>query len=277
MVCLHCGFVGCWNPLAFKTSGRHAQWHLACKSHWLAAHASRLELYCGYCGDFIDNFIEKKFERSTAKRQLISRAPFRVSHAHHYSAKTSRITSTVGTLRGWMDHCLNSTVPCLQPFEHKHTTTKNEFLEHGLRGLVNMGNTCYMSSILQVLLHNPALQALFIYEKDRSKCRSGQPCKSRICLVCEMKALFALCFESHDYASHVIVPHNMLYTIWKQSGQLASYAQQDAHELFLFFLDGLTHGGLLGIVDEIFRGTLRSDIARLCVVPSPSPRANYSV
>lgn len=60
LVCLHCGFVGCWSPFLThnqcesESSGKHGQLHLATGgTHWLAVHVDRLELYCSHCGDFV--------------------------------------------------------------------------------------------------------------------------------------------------------------------------------------------------------------------------------
>lgn len=68
LVCLHCGYVGCWNPISTRErmgldrSGKHGQLHLTTVgTHWLAAHADRLDLYCSHCGDF---FSDARFQRA---------------------------------------------------------------------------------------------------------------------------------------------------------------------------------------------------------------------
>ena len=47
----------------------------------------------------------------------------------------------------------------------------------GLRGLINLGNTCFMSCIVQTLIHTPLLRDYFLsdrhiclYEGDRGQC-----------------------------------------------------------------------------------------------------------
>lgn len=147
----------------------------------------------------------------------------------------------------------------------KSNPKRREFSENsklGLRGLINLGNTCFMSCIVQVLIHTPLLRDYFL--SDRHLCTfSG----TDQCIVCEIERIFQ---ENFSGDMNPISPHKLLHMIWTHAHHLAGYEQQDAHEFFIAVLD-LLHRHLIYktnispscctcIVDTIFTGKLQSDL-----------------
>jgi len=115
---------------------------------------------------------------------------------------------------------------------------------HGLRGLTNMGNTCFMGCVLQAMVHNPFLRNAFL-----SDCHTPDTCPlanaptaegaeavAPACLACDMDRLFA---EMYSGETQPHTPAYFLYDVWRHAEYLAGYEQQDAHEFLMFLLDKL--------------------------------------
>lgn len=114
--------------------------------------------------------------------------------------------------------------------------TKRTLPPRGLRGNVNMGNTCFMASTLQALMATPSFASYFLAEKHRE-----MNCKVRDCVACALDHYVERAFSQDEF----LIPADLLYTWWKNDLSFARHAQQDAHEFFLMFLE-LVHANIKG-------------------------------
>ncbi|GCE98120.1 ubiquitin carboxyl-terminal hydrolase 8 [Zygosaccharomyces mellis] len=123
----------------------------------------------------------------------------------------------------------------------------------GLQGLLNMGSTCFMSSIVQCLIHNPYFFQFSINQLHYQRCTLQDPSSCISCALDRMVWEFygrpelikngesdnnGNNIRSRDEYSGFI---GLLVSSWKINENLAGYFQQDAHEYWQFLLNQL-HG-----------------------------------
>ena len=239
--CLQCVFFGCHG-------NDHIQEHAKDKDHNLAVDLAYGAVYCFTCEDYVYDAELESIIREQKER----------------SAKSLGIKVL---FKPWTPCQIELELLTSNPKRRK--VTDNSTI--GLRGLINLGNTCFMNCIVQALTHTPLLRDYFL--ADRHNCHMLK--ESQQCLVCEMSRLF------QEFYSGVRTPHTpfrLLHLVWTHACHLAGYEQQDAHEFLIAALDVLHRhckgkmlkgtNGLTSndgnycncIIDQIFTGGLQSDV-----------------
>ncbi|KAG7816253.1 hypothetical protein KL928_004809 [Ogataea angusta] len=176
-------------------------------------------------------------------------------------------------------------------FQHEHDAEKQRQIvagsrapcfraSTGLKGFVNMGSTCFMSSVLQTLIHNPFIRDYFLAGSHSDCGKMGAECLS-----CSVADIFQDFYSSPSAAGYG--PVSLLTAAWKVKRSLAGYSEQDAHEFWQFLLHQLhkndtkksssykehtpvpgdhqspAHGSCNCIIHRTFAGELQSSIRRL--------------
>ncbi|KAI9216816.1 hypothetical protein BC828DRAFT_284696 [Blastocladiella britannica] len=108
----------------------------------------------------------------------------------------------------------------------------------GLRGIRNLGATCYLSVVVQALVHNPHLSDFFLREEHSAlTCTNMDPC-----VACDVDSVYS---EIYSGATLPITPTDLLFGLWSARKEIAAGGQQDAHEAFIALVNAV-HTGLTG-------------------------------
>jgi hypothetical protein len=110
-------------------------------------------------------------------------------------------------------------------------------LFRGTTGLDNIGNTCYMNSGLQCLMHIPQFVEYFLSKQHVQELNPSNPLGFNGEVAMALGNLISMCWSARLYRS--VRPSLFKATIGKFNEQFSGTRQQDAQELVSFLLDAV--------------------------------------
>ena len=199
------------------------------------ADVERAELYCAACARYT---YSPEFDRLVLGTRAIAMG-VRASDAGVAAATTTKKRKKPTTRDiSKIDVVGNGAAPLASVNSHG--------VPRGLRGMANLGNTCFLSTVLHAVVRAPTVGGFFLKDGHvRELCTAKRDVavaeavnagrlpspEDEHCLACELDEIVA---GAYSGSSDPLVPSNFLHSWWMQSPEhLAKHKQHDAHEFFL--------------------------------------------
>ncbi|KAI7902187.1 uncharacterized protein BX663DRAFT_455790 [Cokeromyces recurvatus] len=162
------------------------------------------------------------------KDKLSSKFPSDL-YQNKQSSDTSSVSSTSSIFtNGFNNLTTSSTASPPAPLTPRY--------EHGVCGLQNLGNTCFMNSALQCLSNTPQLTKWFLADNYKRDLNRDNPLGMKGHVA---EAYGKLIEKLWSGTASSIAPRDFKYTIGRFNSSFSGYQQHDTQELLAFLLDGL--------------------------------------
>ncbi|OSX59456.1 hypothetical protein POSPLADRAFT_1172765 [Postia placenta MAD-698-R-SB12] len=209
---------------------------------------------------------ENKYQpiNTTPRPTRVEVSPFSITQETKKSASNATIPQSPNPQRA-------ASIPGKQLFTSQLSTAWPTGATVG-SGFHNSGNTCFLNSALQCLLHTPPLLHVLIAHSKSDPCAFCRSAKNAFCMACSLRQVM---HESHT-KRRAFAPYPITTKLQVIAKHMRRGRQEDSHEFLRYAIDALQKSCLAGYpqkvdpklaettwVHKIFGGRLRSRVTCL--------------
>ncbi|KAJ2462660.1 hypothetical protein GGI02_005413, partial [Coemansia sp. RSA 2322] len=223
--CLQCDAYACWRGRRVRAGGEtHVARHMRESGHVVFADFARAAVFCGACGDYVHDAAAWGLAAAAGARWHAA-----LCDGAEPEARRPRIVAAGSELPA-----------AVARYAREHAARPRCAR---VRGVVNLGATCYLGAVVQALAHNPVLRGWLLADGhhpgacERKRSADGSDPKTLPpCMACEVDAAVQAVLAGGPAA---FAPVRLLRALWASRSAVAGAGQQDAHECLVAVLQAL--------------------------------------
>lgn len=214
--CIDCNFLGC-------SKNEHYRTHYKNTNHSFAYNTDKDCIYCFVCENYakrqntkkLNNFrhdradiisdINQNSKQDNTKTENSPKTIAPDSQGETYGQPLGSNTTTV--LLAKLSDKAYKVFPCVM-----------------IKGFANLGNTCYLNSLLSILIYSDEFKDYFLGNKH---CIAS--CWEENCILCGFKEIYSDIYSKQQGVTF----HNFLFRLTKKDPYFLGSKQHDVHELFI--------------------------------------------